>query len=114
MDAWSRTECRTMSRTMTVNDAPPPPAVEWEVADDLVPYEAAVARMEARVAAIQAGEAGELVRLVEHPPPYTAATSASDEELLVPGRLPVDRAGRGGRPTYHGPGHRAAIRRAHV
>src|SRR3546814_6502628 len=106
MDAWSRTECRTRSRTMTVNDAPPPPAVEWGVADDLVPYEAAVARMEARVAAIRAGEAGELVWLVEHPPLYTAGTSASDEELLVPGRFPVYRAGRGGRHTYHGPGQR--------
>jgi len=79
---------------------------EWEVADELVAYEAAVARMEARVAAIRAGEASELVWLVEHPPLYTAGTSASDEELLTPGRFPVYRAGRGGRHTYHGPGQR--------
>ena len=79
---------------------------EWEVADELVAYEAAVARMEARVAAIRAGEASELVWLVEHPPLYTAGTSASDEELLTPGRFPVYRAGRGGKHTYHGPGQR--------
>lgn len=80
--------------------------VAWDVADELVAYEAAVARMEARVAAIRAGEAPELVWLVEHPPLYTAGTSASDDELLTPGRFPVYRAGRGGKHTYHGPGQR--------
>ena len=82
------------------------PPVTWEVADDLVAFEAAVTRMEARVAAIRAGEAPELVWLVEHPPLYTAGTSASDDELLTPGRFPVYRAGRGGKHTYHGPGQR--------
>ena len=82
------------------------PPLEWDIADDLVPYEPALARMEARVAAIRAGEAPELVWLVEHPPLYTAGTSASDDELLMPGRFPVYRAGRGGRHTYHGPGQR--------
>lgn len=82
------------------------PPVAWDVADELVAYEAAVARMEARVAGIRAGEAPELVWLVEHPPLYTAGTSASDDELLTPGRFPVYRAGRGGKHTYHGPGQR--------
>ncbi|MFN4090234.1 MAG: lipoyl(octanoyl) transferase LipB [Alphaproteobacteria bacterium] len=81
-------------------------AVEWDVVDGLVDYGDALARMEARVAAIRAGEAGELVWLVEHPPLYTAGTSARDEDLLMPGRFPVHRAGRGGRHTYHGPGQR--------
>jgi len=64
--------------------------------------------MEERVAAIRAGTASELVWLLEHPPLYTAGTSARDEDLLEPGRLPVHRAGRGGRYTYHGPGQRIA------
>ena len=64
--------------------------------------------MEGRVAAIRAGSAAELVWLLEHPPLYTAGTSARDEELLEPRRLPVHRAGRGGRYTYHGPGQRIA------
>jgi len=64
--------------------------------------------MEARVAAIHAGTAGELVWLVEHPPLYTAGTSAVAADLLEPGRLPVYRTGRGGQYTYHGPGQRVA------
>jgi lipoyl(octanoyl) transferase len=64
--------------------------------------------MEARVAAIRAGEAAELVWLLEHPPLYTAGTSARDEDLLAPGRFPVYRTGRGGQFTYHGPGQRVA------
>jgi lipoyl(octanoyl) transferase len=83
-------------------------AVEWRIADGLVPYEEAVAVMEARVAAIHAGTAGELVWLVEHPPLYTAGTSAGAADLLQPGRLPVFKTGRGGQYTYHGPGQRVA------
>ena len=73
-----------------------------------VDYEPAVEEMEGRVAAIRAGTAPELVWLLEHPPLYTAGTSARDEELLDPQRLPVHRTGRGGRYTYHGPGQRIA------
>jgi lipoyl(octanoyl) transferase len=73
-----------------------------------VPYEAAVEAMEARVAAIREGRAPEAVWLLEHPPLYSAGTSAAAEELLVPSRLPVFRTGRGGRFTYHGPGQRVA------
>src|SRR5580692_4956548 len=82
--------------------------VEWRVADTLVPYGAAVAAMEARVATIRAGGADELVWLVEHPPLYTAGTSAQAADLLDPGRLPVFKTGRGGQFTYHGPGQRVA------
>ena len=83
-------------------------AVEWLVADSLAPYDAAIAAMEARVAAIYAGKAGELVWLVEHPPLYTAGTSANAADLIEPGRLPVFKTGRGGQYTYHGPGQRVA------
>jgi lipoyl(octanoyl) transferase len=82
--------------------------VEWAIADGLVAYEEAVAAMEARVAAIAAGNARERVWLVEHPPLYTAGTSARDEDLVEPGRFPVFRTGRGGQFTYHGPGQRVA------
>jgi len=85
----------------TLNDA-----VEWRIADALVPYNAAIATMEARVAAIHAGTERELVWLVEHPPLYTAGTSANAADLIEPGRLPVFRTGRGGQYTYHGPGQR--------
>jgi lipoyl(octanoyl) transferase len=77
----------------------------WAVSTGYTPYPEALAAMEARAAAIHAGEAGELVWLVEHPPLYTAGTSAADDELLD-ARFPVFRAGRGGRFTYHGPGQR--------
>ncbi|HXC28777.1 MAG TPA: lipoyl(octanoyl) transferase LipB [Stellaceae bacterium] len=83
-------------------------AIEWRTADRLVPYEEAVATMEARVAAIHAGAASELIWLVEHPPLYTAGTSAVASDLLEPSRLPVFKAGRGGQYTYHGPGQRVA------
>lgn len=83
-------------------------AVEWSVAPAPVPYPQALAAMEARVAAIRAGRAAERVWLLEHPPLYTAGTSARPEELLAPGALPVFRSGRGGRYTYHGPGQRVA------
>jgi lipoyl(octanoyl) transferase len=82
--------------------------VEWRIADALVRYDAAVATMEARVAAIHAGTERELVWLVEHPPLYTAGTSANAADLIEPGRLPVFRTGRGGQYTYHGPGQRVA------
>ncbi|HXZ00959.1 MAG TPA: lipoyl(octanoyl) transferase LipB [Stellaceae bacterium] len=80
--------------------------VEWQVSDAPVPYEAAVAAMEARVAAIRGGTAPELVWLLEHPPLYTAGTSAHDRDLVDPTLLPVYRSGRGGQYTYHGPGQR--------
>ncbi|HXF87679.1 MAG TPA: lipoyl(octanoyl) transferase LipB [Xanthobacteraceae bacterium] len=83
------------------------PPVEWRVSDDPVAYEAALATMDARVAAIAAGIAPELVWLLEHPPLYTAGTSARDSGLLD-ARFPVHRAGRGGQFTYHGPGQRVA------
>jgi lipoyl(octanoyl) transferase len=82
--------------------------VEWRIADRLVPYGAAIAAMEARVAAIHAGAEGGLVWLVEHPPLYTAGTSAVAADLLEPDRLPVFKTGRGGQYTYHGPGQRVA------
>ena len=82
--------------------------VEWVTASGYVAYEDAVAEMEARVAAIAAGQAAERVWLLEHPPLYTAGVSAKDEDLLAPGRFPVHRTGRGGQFTYHGPGQRVA------
>lgn len=84
------------------------PPVEWLVADGLTSYPDAEALMEARVAAIRDGGANELVWLVEHPPLYTAGTSARDEDLLTPDRFPVYKTGRGGEFTYHGPGQRVA------
>ncbi|MGA8381829.1 MAG: lipoyl(octanoyl) transferase LipB [Stellaceae bacterium] len=82
--------------------------IEWRASAEAVPYPRAVEEMESRVAAIRAGTAPELVWLLEHPPLYTAGTSARDADLLDPGRLPVHRTGRGGRYTYHGPGQRIA------
>jgi lipoyl(octanoyl) transferase len=82
-------------------------APEWRFADAAVPYEKAVAEMEARVARIRAGTAPELVWLLEHPPLYTAGTSAVADDLLE-ARFPVYRTGRGGQFTYHGPGQRVA------
>ena len=80
--------------------------MEWLVQDGLLDYEAGLAAMQARVADIRGGAAAEQVWLVEHPPLYTAGTSAREEELVVPGRFPTYRAGRGGQWTYHGPGQR--------
>jgi lipoyl(octanoyl) transferase len=82
--------------------------VDWHIAEGLVGYEDAVAEMEARAAAIADGRAPERVWLVEHPPLYTAGTSAHDEDLVEPNRFPVFRSGRGGQFTYHGPGQRVA------
>lgn len=83
-------------------------AVEWRTSPGLVPYPEALAAMEERVAAIRDGAAPELVWLLEHPPLYTAGTSADPKELVDPDRFPVFAAGRGGRYTYHGPGQRTA------
>src|SRR5271168_3646897 len=83
-------------------------APAWRIDDGLTPYPDAIATMQARVAAIHAGTAPELVWLVEHPPLYTAGTSAVATDLLQPGRLPVFKTGRGGQYTYHGPGQRVA------
>jgi lipoyl(octanoyl) transferase len=82
--------------------------VEWVTADGLTAYEAAVAEMDSRAALIADGRAPERVWLVEHPPLYTAGTSARDEDLILPERFPVHRSGRGGQFTYHGPGQRVA------
>ncbi len=82
--------------------------LEWRFDDRPVAYPDALARMEARVAEIRAGTAPEMIWLLEHPPLYTAGTSARAQDLLDPGRLPVYRTGRGGQYTYHGPGQRVA------
>ncbi|MDG1288400.1 MAG: lipoyl(octanoyl) transferase LipB [Lentibacter sp.] len=80
--------------------------IEWKHTDGLVPYEEALAFMEARVADISAGTASECIWLLEHPPLYTAGTSAKREDLVAPDRFPVYEARRGGQYTYHGPGQR--------
>ena len=82
------------------------PPVAWLRSDLPVPYADAVKAMEARAAAIRAGTAPEMVWLLEHPPLYTAGTSAKPEELLDPDRFPVHHTGRGGQYTYHGPDQR--------
>ena len=83
-----------------------PPEIEWRESDAPVAYEEALAFMEERAAAIRAGTARECVWLLEHPPLFTAGTSADPSELFNPDGLPVHQAGRGGRYTYHGPGQR--------
>ena len=82
--------------------------VQFRISQGLIPYEQAVEQMEARVAAIYDGQAAELVWFLEHPPLYTAGTSAQAADLLTPDRFPVFKAGRGGQYTYHGPGQRVA------
>jgi len=82
--------------------------IEWRISDSPVPYPEAVQAMESRVAAIRAGTARELLWLLEHPPLYTAGTSARLGDLLQPDRFPVYASGRGGQYTYHGPGQRVA------
>jgi lipoyl(octanoyl) transferase len=97
-------------RSLAVLTLPEPaagPPVEWRVSDAPVAYEAALAAMDERVATIAAGTAPELVWLLEHPPLYTAGTSAKPEDL-VEARFPVHQTGRGGQFTYHGPGQRVA------
>lgn len=88
--------------------APGTAPVEWLVANRQVPYPEAVTAMEAHVSAIAGGHAAERVWLVEHPPLYTAGTSAKPHDLLSPNRFPVFTTGRGGQYTYHGPGQRVA------
>ena len=95
---------------------PPPPiseammdeiaGIEWRTSEGLVPYEEALGFMEERAAAIRAGSARECIWLLEHPPLFTAGTSARPSELFNPHNFPVYEAGRGGRYTYHGPGQR--------
>ena len=96
----------TLDATFLPREAANPP-VAWMVSPGLVPYPLALAAMEARVAAIADGTAGEAVWLLEHPPLYTAGTSARPEDLTDP-RFPVFETGRGGQFTYHGPGQRVA------
>ena len=96
----------TLQAKLGTRAVPSPPGVEWLRTPDLVPYAEAVAAMEERAASIARGEAPDCVWLLEHPPLYTAGTSALTSELLAPARLPVFNSGRGGRFTYHGPGQR--------
>jgi lipoyl(octanoyl) transferase len=98
------TPCDTGDRLRRSDSRP----VEWTVMDGLMPYPEVLAAMRARAAAIAAGAAAEAVWLLEHPPLYTAGTSAAPKDLLAPGRFPVFEAGRGGQYTYHGPGQRVA------
>ena len=80
--------------------------VEWRISDDFIPYPNAVTEMEERVAGISSGHSDEQVWMVQHPPLYTAGTSADDADLLDAHQFPVFQAGRGGEFTYHGPGQR--------
>ncbi len=95
-----------MSNQARPLNAPATQAPEWRITPGLTDYAEAVGAMERRVEAIRAGALGELIWLVEHPPVYTAGTSADPAELLDPRGIPVHRTGRGGRFTYHGPGQR--------
>jgi lipoyl(octanoyl) transferase len=94
----------TPTLQIDVTDAP----IEWQVSEKPVPYPDALADMEARASDIAQGKALERVWLLEHPPLYTAGTSANINDLLAPNRFPVFDAGRGGQYTYHGPGQRVA------
>lgn len=85
---------------------PGSPAAEWRIEPGLTAYVDALAVMERRAAEIREGTQGELIWLVEHPPLYTAGTSAQPSDLVDPDRFPVFNAGRGGEYTYHGPGQR--------
>ena len=89
-----------------INTSTPPAPVDWVVSPGLVDYAEALAIMEERATAIAAGTAPELVWLLQHPPLYTAGTSARQEDLIDSGSFPVYRTGRGGQYTYHGPGQR--------
>lgn len=97
-------DCKTPGRLLRGDGWP----VEWTIIDGVVPYPEALAAMRVRAAAVADGTAGEAVWLVEHPPLYTAGTSAQPADLLTPDRFPVFAAGRGGQYTYHGPGQRVA------
>jgi len=85
-----------------------PSPVTWEIAEGLIDYDFAHQRMKAHAAAIATGDASELVWLLEHPPLYTAGTSANPTDLVAPDRFQVHQTGRGGQYTYHGPGQRVA------
>ena len=97
----------TNRNDLATQAAPVAGGVQWQISRDLVPYVAALAAMDKRVAAIANGTLPELVWLLEHPPLYSAGTSAKPQALIAP-RLPVYAAGRGGQFTYHGPGQRVA------
>lgn len=92
----------------TMHPAEGSPPVRWRISEGLIAYDEAVAEMEREVAAIAEGRADELVWLLEHPPLYTAGTSADPRDLVQPDRFPVHATGRGGEYTYHGPGQRVA------
>src|SRR5215213_4074516 len=98
--------CRATSPAPFRDSMHPPDDIEWRVSDAPVPYAESLAFMEERAAAIRAGTAAECVWLLEHPPLFTAGTSADPAELTNPLGFPVFEAGRGGRYTYHGPGQR--------
>ena len=80
--------------------------IEWKTSEGLVDYRVALDFMESRVAGIKAGDASEMLWFLEHPPLYTAGTSAQAADLIQPDRFPVHDVGRGGQYTYHGPGQR--------
>jgi len=92
--------------TISMLPSPGSPPVRWRISEQPVGYDDAVAEMEREVARIADGKADELVWLVEHPPLYTAGTSADPKDLLAPQKFPVHQTGRGGEYTYHGPGQR--------
>jgi lipoyl(octanoyl) transferase len=107
---WCRYLCLVNIRNDLAGFLPAPSdaaPTEWRISDRQVGYEEALQTMDARVAAISAGTAPELVWLLEHPPLYTAGTSAKQADVLAP-RFPVFETGRGGQMTYHGPGQRVA------
>jgi lipoyl(octanoyl) transferase len=103
-----RTVLAQQSDVASMLPAPGSAPVEWSIADGLTQYPGAVAAMESRVAAIRDSGTREQIWLVEHPPLYTAGTSAREGDLLAPERFPVFATGRGGQYTYHGPGQRVA------
>lgn len=96
--------CVSAAKLMRADGRP----AQWMISDALVPYPDALDTMKERARAIAEGSAGEAIWLLEHPPLYTAGTSARSEDLLIPDRFPVFEAGRGGQFTYHGPGQRVA------
>jgi lipoyl(octanoyl) transferase len=99
---------KTKQNSEKLEKSLPLPRPEWSLSTGLVPYPEALVAMEQRVAAIAAGTAAEQVWLLEHPPLYTAGTSADPAELLGIQPFPIYETGRGGRHTYHGPGQRVA------
>lgn len=101
-EALTPTSCEPASKLQRADRQP----VDWIISDRLVPYPEALAAMQARATAIAEGRAEEAIWLLQHPPLYTAGTSAVATDLLSPGRFPVYEAGRGGQYTYHGPGQR--------